>query len=92
VINQRVLVSDAEHFSIAQPINPYYGESRLDRDQAIVEHRNIVDQFSSHGIEVEQVASPSTSQDGVYTANWGLIRHHQAVLSRLPGPRQPEET
>jgi N-dimethylarginine dimethylaminohydrolase len=43
------------------------------------------------GIEVTQVASPATSQDGVYTANWGLIRGHQVVLSRLPNVRESEE-
>jgi N-dimethylarginine dimethylaminohydrolase len=92
MINQRLLVSDAEHFSIAEPINPYYGESALDQNRAIAEHQNIVDQFRNYGIEIQQVASPSTSQDGVYTANWALIRNNQAVLSRLPGPRRTEET
>ena len=43
------------------------------------------------GITVTQVDAPSDSQDGVYTANWALVRGKKAVLSRLPAVRQAEE-
>jgi len=37
------------------------------------------------------VPSPTDSQDGVYTANWALVRGDKAVLARLPSARKTEE-
>ncbi|MDR3125852.1 MAG: amidinotransferase [Candidatus Nomurabacteria bacterium] len=89
-MNKKVLMSGAEHFSNEAWINPYYGDA-IDTTVAVREHDTIRRAFEQAGIEVVKVDSPSTSQDGIYTANWGLCRGEKCVLSRLPGPRKPEE-
>lgn len=89
--NNSVLMSDADHFSTEQPINPYYDESPVDLERARQEHNTIHDTLVSIGINVVKVASPSDSQDGVYTANWALVRGNKAVLARLPEARKAEE-
>jgi N-dimethylarginine dimethylaminohydrolase len=91
VINQRVLMSDARFFSNEQPINPYYHEERIDVAKAAHEHAHIQTMFKDAGIEIISVNSPATSQDGVYTANWALVRGKKAVLARLPNARTSEE-
>lgn len=91
MINQKVLVSDAKHFSLNAHINPYYGEGALDKAKAELEHTEVTEAFERAGIEVVRVPSPETSQDGVYTANWALVRGSKAVLARLPEVRKTEE-
>lgn len=91
LINQTLLMSDALHFSVDQPINPYYGGDGLDQPKAIAEHNAIRDALESAGVTVVSVQSPSDSQDGVYAANWALVRGKKAVLARLPNVRKSEE-
>lgn len=91
MINSTVLVSDALHFSATQAINPYYHDSNTDIDKAQAEHDEIIRCFKQAGITVVTVPSPTTSQDGVYTANWALVRGKRAVLARLPDVRKSEE-
>ncbi|MCL2451278.1 amidinotransferase [Candidatus Saccharibacteria bacterium] len=91
MLNQKVLMSGADYFSSADWINPYYTDAEIAVDKAKAEHATIRKAFETAGIEVIQVPPPSTSQDGVYTANWGLVRGEKCVLSRLPGPRKGEE-
>ena len=90
-LNSRVLISDADNFSVDQAINPYYGDGLLDRTQAQAEHAAIHQALTDAGIEVVKTPSPTTSQDGVYTANWALVRGDTAVLARLPDVRKSEE-
>ena len=90
-INNLVLMSDAKHFSTEQPINPYYDQVDLDHKKAILEHKQIHDLLIKAGIKVATVPSPSDCQDGVYTANWALVRGDKAVLARLPNARKKEE-
>ncbi len=90
-INTIVLMSDADNFSNQQPINPYYHQESVDLDLAKSEHATIRELLINSGVQVISVASPTDSQDGVYTANWGLVRGDKAVLSRLPGARKTEE-
>jgi N-dimethylarginine dimethylaminohydrolase len=84
-------MSDADYFSTEQPINPYYGDSPVNLALAVKEHEIIYDALLSADIDVVKVASPSDSQDGVYTANWALVRNGRAVLARLPDARKAEE-
>jgi len=90
-INQTVLMSSARFFSNEQQINPYYGDHTVDLEAAIAEHEGLKAMLQQAGIEVTQVDAPSDSQDGVYTANWALIRGSKAVLARLPDARKSEE-
>lgn len=92
ILNSHVLMSNANYFSVKAAINPYYhqGES-MNVDGAIKEHSTIRDLLIEAGVEVTQVPAPKDSQDGVYTANWALVRGNKAVLSRLPDVRQAEE-
>lgn len=90
-INQTVLMSDARNFSSEQAINPYYFDSHADAAIAEAEHAAIREAFREAGITVKQVSSPNDSQDGVYTANWALVRGDTAVLARLPNVRKAEE-
>lgn len=91
MINRTVLMSDALNFSAEQAINPYYNDSHTDTAKAQAEHDSIRRAFEDAGIEVIRVASPLTSQDGVYTANWALVRNGKAILARLPDVRKSEE-
>ncbi len=89
--NHTVLMSDADNFSIEQQINPYYGAALLDKEKAIAEHTAIREALESVGVEVITTPSPSDSQDGVYTANWALVRGDVAVIAQLPDVRKAEE-
>ena len=91
MINRTVLMSDALNFSAEQAINPYYNDSHTDTLKAQAEHDSIRLTFENAGIKVIQVPSPSASQDGVYTANWALVRGNKAILARLPKVRKAEE-
>jgi len=90
-INKTILMSDAKHFSTEQPINPYYHPIAVDYKKAIEEHEIIYNLLTKAGIVITKVPSPTICQDGVYTANWALVRGNKAVLSRLPNARHDEE-
>ena len=91
LINRTVLMSDAFHFSAEQAINPYYGDPVVNQSLAVKEHQSIVAALTSAGVTVITTPSPPDSQDGVYTANWALVRGNTAILARLPTVRQAEE-
>jgi N-dimethylarginine dimethylaminohydrolase len=91
-LNASVLMSDADHFSTDQQINPYYDASAVNRAKAIDEHSTVHRMLIKAGINVVKVASPIDSQDGVYTANWALVRGKAAVLAHLPDARKTEES
>ncbi len=84
-------MSDAHNFSALHPINPYYFDTATDTAAAQSEHESIYNAFIEAGIKVTRVPSPTLSQDGVYTANWALVRGDTAVLARLPNIRKAEE-
>lgn len=90
-INRTVLMSDALHFSAEQAINPYYFDSHTDIASAQAEHDAIRSSLEAAGVNVVTIASPSDSQDGVYTANWALVRGNKAIPARLPNVRKAEE-
>lgn len=91
MIHQKVIVSGADYFALDAPINPYYDDKPVDVVRAMRDHATIVEAFESVGIEVVRLQPPQDSQDGVYTANWALVRDDRAVLSRLPDARKAEE-
>ena len=91
MINQKLLVSGAEFFADDFKINPYYSNSQINREKAILEHQEIINCFKKAGIEVFQVEAPVNCQDGVYTANWAITKDNKAVMSRLPKARKAEE-
>ena len=91
-INMTVLMSDAQHFDDGAAINPYMDSSGIDRVVAQSEHDNIRQALQSAGVTVKQVVSPAGCQDGVYTANWALVRGDTAVLASLPNVRKAEES
>jgi len=91
LINTTVLMSDALHFSAEQAINPYYDASSVDVSLATQEHQSIMQALASAGVKIITVPSPANSQDGVYTANWALVRGDIAILARLPEVRRAEE-
>jgi len=90
-INQTVLMSDALNFSAEQAINPYYFDSHTNVSVAQAEHDSIRAALESAGVQVVRVPSPVESQDGVYTANWALVRGNKAIPARLPNVRKAEE-
>lgn len=91
LINHTVLMSDSQHFSAEQAINPYYDDQNVDLSRAISEHNAIAKALTEAGITIVSVPSPGDSQDGVYTANWALVRGDKAILARLPDVRKAEE-
>jgi N-dimethylarginine dimethylaminohydrolase len=92
MLNQKVLMSGAQFFSGDARINPYYGAEIIDAKKAEAEHDAIHAAFAQAGIDIVQVAPPPDSQDGVYTANWALIKDGTAIMSRLPDARKAEES
>ena len=91
VINHSVLMSGAEFFDDAAAINPYmHEEVKVDRQKAQKEHDLIRKCLISAGVHVEKVAPPKDCQDGVYTANWALVRGDTALMAALPNVRQAE--
>ena len=91
MINQTLLVSGADFFADDHKINPYYSETRINREKAKREHAAIVECFKQAGIKIIKVDPPKDCQDGVYTANWALVRNGTAVMSSLPDARKGEE-
>lgn len=85
-------MSDADNFSTEQPINPYYNHDVVDLEKAKQEHAKIKELLTQAGIKITTVSSPVDSQDGVYTANWGLVRGDKAIIARLPDARKTEES
>ncbi len=91
MINQRLLVSGADYFADTYEINPYYTDNKIDVTKAMSEHTAILACFKEAGIELIKVDPPKDCQDGVYTANWALVKDGIAVMSRLPEARKAEE-
>jgi N-dimethylarginine dimethylaminohydrolase len=91
LINRAILMSDAEHFSTKAPINPYYDHDPVIRERAIAELNAVKQLLIEAGVNVTSVSSPFGCQDGIYTANWALVRSNRAVLSSLPNARKCEE-
>lgn len=90
-INNTILMSDAKHFSNIHAINPYYHQESIDCLKVFAEHDNIRNLLIEAGVDVVSVPSPEHSQDGIYTANWAVVRGNKAVMSRLPNARKAEE-
>lgn len=85
-------MSGADFFSDQQAINAYMNKKvRIDINRATQEHAAIQSALETAGIKVIKVDPPTNCQDGVYTANWALIRGNKAVLSTLPNARKEEE-
>lgn len=91
MLNRAVIVSSAEYFDNAKQINPYYHKESIDLRRAKRELEQIADCLEQAGVTVHRVGAPKNSQDGVYTANWALVRGQMAVLARLPNARKAEE-
>ncbi len=91
MINQKLLVSGADYFADTYEINPYYTQKSIDVQKAQAEHTAILACFEEAGIELVKVDPPKDCQDGVYTANWALVKDGVAIMSRLPEARKAEE-
>jgi N-dimethylarginine dimethylaminohydrolase len=90
--NKTVLMSGVEFFDDGQAINPFMTqETPVDVERARFEHQQIRLALESAGVKVMKVEPPRDCQDGVYAANWALVRGETAVLAALPGPRKAEE-
>lgn len=91
-LNKTVLMSGVEYFDDSAPINPFMNASEpIDRERARQEHQQIKEALEHAGVTVVQVAAPKDCQDGVYTANWALVRGDTAVVASLPNARKAEE-
>lgn len=85
-------MSGVDHFSTAAAINPYMSaDDQVDIEKARQEHRAIQEALETAGIKVITVPPPEGCQDGVYTANWALVRGKNAILASLPNARKGEE-
>jgi N-dimethylarginine dimethylaminohydrolase len=91
LINTTVLMSGVDYFDDSQAINPFMDASGINRETAAAEHNKIRHALERAGVTVIKVTPPADCQDGVYTANWALVRGDKAVMSRLPGARKAEE-
>lgn len=85
-------MSGVEWFDDAAAINPFMDASvSIDRERAKAEHKAIQTALENAGVKVVKVDAPKHCQDGVYTANWALVRGKKAVLASLPNARKAEE-
>lgn len=84
-------MSSARYFDNAAAINPYYHQETVNLSRAVEEHETIAELFRRAGVEILYTEPPKNSQDGVYTANWALVRGKKAILARLPNARKAEE-
>jgi len=85
-------MSGVDYFDDGQAINPFMVQTEaIDLQKARAEHQQIRQAFESASISVIQVDPPASCQDGVYTANWALVRGGKAVMARLPNARKAEE-
>ena len=91
MINSKLLVSGADYFADDFKINPYYTESAINIEKAQAEHDNIISCFKKAGVEVIKFDPPKNCQDGVYTANWAVVKDKTAIMARLPEARKAEE-
>jgi N-dimethylarginine dimethylaminohydrolase len=92
MINTKVLMSGADYFNDKQAINAHMDAAlAVDIEKATDEHQQIQNSLLEAGVEITKVAPPINCQDGVYTANWALVRGDKAVMSRLPNARKGEE-
>jgi len=90
-INTTVLMSGVDYFDDGQAINPFMTqEEPINLEKAKKEHDGIRAALESAGVTVIKVDPPKDCQDGVYTANWALVRGDKAVLAALPNARQAE--
>jgi len=85
-------MSSVDYFDDSIAINPYMNPGdAIDLAVAKAEHDSIKAALESAGVSVVQVPPPADCQDGVYAANWALVRGDTAVMARLPAVRQGEE-
>jgi N-dimethylarginine dimethylaminohydrolase len=90
-INTSVLMSGADYFSDQFAINAHMDSKvPIDLDKAKSEHAAIRQALEQAGIKVTQTPPPEGCQDGVYTANWALVRGNKALMSVLPNKRAAE--
>jgi N-dimethylarginine dimethylaminohydrolase len=86
-------MSGVDYFDDAQAINPFMTRSEpINRLVAVRELAAIREALEAAGISVHTVAAPPDCQDGVFTANWALVRSDTAIMSRLPNARKAEES
>lgn len=89
-INQTVLMSGAQYMSNDSPINAYMQEEPFDVALAMNQHTAIKQALEAAGVNVISVPPPADCQDGIFTANWALVRSNEALLASLPTVRKPE--
>jgi len=90
-INKTVLMSGPDYFADTAAINAYMDSSvPIDIEAAQREHELIKASLEKAGVKVEQVAPPKDCQDGVYTANWALVRGDKAIMACVPNAREQE--
>ena len=85
-------MSGVDYFDDRAAINPFMrADIVIDRRKAHRELESIRAALESADVTVRQVAPPANCQDGVYTANWALVRGDKAIMSVLPNARKGEE-
>jgi N-dimethylarginine dimethylaminohydrolase len=92
-MNHTVLMSGADFFDDKSAINVLMNDQiAVNVEVAVQEHQAIQEALESAGVKVIKIDPPKDCQDGVYTANWALVRNGKALMSRLPNSRKPEES
>lgn len=86
-------MSGADYFTNNAAINDLMNAKvSVDVEGAKTEHTRIKLALEQAEVKVIQVPAPKDCQDGVYTANWALVRGGKALMSRLPNARKAEES
>jgi N-dimethylarginine dimethylaminohydrolase len=91
ILNKTVLMSGPKYFSVKE-LNPYsHQDDQPDTNLAALEFESIKSCLEQAGVVVAKVDEPTGCQDGIFTANWALVRGNIAMLSSLPPQRQAEQ-
>ncbi|MDB5169959.1 MAG: hypothetical protein JWN82_355 [Candidatus Saccharibacteria bacterium] len=91
--NRQVLMSGAEYMSNQLALNPYMDSSvPFDVKKAVQQHTGIWKALESIGIAVIKRDAPKDCQDGIFTANEGLlgVDNKTILIARLPKGREQE--
>lgn len=80
----RVLLCSPEYFDIRYEINPWMDvNNNAESSKAMQQWRNMIDALAHTNAKIEHIRPHEDFPDMVFTANAGLVRHHQVILSNF---------
>lgn len=80
----KVLLCSPEYFDVRYEINPWMDiTNNAEPSKAMQQWRNMIDALSSAGAKIEHIRPHEDFPDMVFTANAGLVKDKQVILSNF---------